>query len=163
MLAPLTPPTVTPAPDRQETAADGGMVRAAWRFVTSRVGTAGLTGPAIVALSVLSTAVGVVVDLMGEPALGAGTGVAVVFCAVAGPAVVRSGSLATTAVLPPLLFAAAATALARLGGQNSGLREVVLDVGTTLALSAPLVFGATAAGLLVVLVRVGRRIVRRRS
>ena len=70
-------------------------------------------------------------------------------------------SLATAVVLPPLLVAAAALTLAVLGGQNEGSRELVLDVGTTLALSAPLVFGATAAGLLVSGARIGRHLSRR--
>ena len=113
-----------------------------------RIGTTDLSGPGVVALGVLLASVGVSVDLVGQPALGMGTGIAVVLFAIVGPAVVRYGSLLTAAVLPPLFVAAAAGALARLGGQNSSSREVALDVGTTLALSAPLVFGATAVGLL---------------
>lgn len=123
----------------------------------------GLTGPAAVSLATLITAVGVAFDVPGDPSLGAGTGVAVVLAALAATVVVRLRSLATAAVLPPLLVAGAALALALLGGQNTGQRELVLDVGTTLALSAPLVFAATAAGLAVVLVRVVRHLSQRRG
>ena len=94
----------------------------------------------MVALSVALVACGVALDLRRDATLGLGTGVAFVLAALAGPAVVRFRSLATALVLQPLLFCGAAAALARLGGQNRGSREVALDVGTTLALSAPLLF-----------------------
>jgi hypothetical protein len=122
----------------------------------------GVTGPAVVLLAVLLVACGVALDLRRDATLGLGTGIAFVLAAVAAPAVVRFRSLLTAAVLPPLLFCGAVAALARLGGQNKGSREVVLDIGTTLALSAPLLFGGTAAALVVVLVRIGRRIAARR-
>jgi hypothetical protein len=122
----------------------------------------GVTGPAVVAAAVLLVAGGVLLDLNRDATLGLGTGLAFVIAAVAAPAVVRHRSLATAAVLPPLLFVGAAAAIARLSGQNRGNREVVLDVATTLALSAPLLFGGVAAALVVVLVRVGRRIAARR-
>ncbi len=157
-------PAPAPAPIAAVPTTEGtGAAAVAWVRIVRRVGTTGLTGPGVVALGVLLTTLGVSVDLVGEPALDLGTGMAVVLFAIVGPAVIRYGSLLTAAVLPPLFVGAAAGALARLGGQNSGSREVVLDVGTTLALSAPLVFGATAVGLLVTLVRVGRTVVQRRS
>ena len=107
------------------------------------------------------TAVGVAFDGVGDPSLGTGTGVAVMLAALVATGVVRFGSLATAAVLSPLLVAAAALTLAVLGGQNEGSRELVLDVGTTVALSAPLIFGATAAGLVVAAVRVARHVSQR--
>ena len=127
----------------------------------ARVRTYGLTGPAAVAVAAAMTAVGVAFDWVGDPSLGTGTGVAVMLAALVATGVVRLGSLATAAVLSPLLVTAAALTLAVLGGQNEGSRELVLDVGTTLALSAPLIFGATAAGLVVVAVRVGWHVSRR--
>ena len=95
----------------------------------SRARTDGVTGPAVVALSVVLVACGVALDLRRDATLGLGTGVAFVLAALAGPAVVRFRSLATALVLQPLLFCGAAAALARLGGQNRGSREVALDVG----------------------------------
>ena len=105
---------------------------------------------------------GAAVDAAGDPGLGNGTGVAVVLAALAATGVVRFRSLATAALLPPLLVAAAALGLALLSGRNEGSRELGLDVGTTLALSAPFIFGATVAGLLVVAVRVTLHVSRRR-
>jgi len=162
--APVAAVSVTPSLTAAVPAAEATpAAQVAWLRLVRRIGTTDLSGPGVVALGVLLASVGVSVDLVGQPALGMGTGIAVVLFAIVGPAVVRYGSLLTAAVLPPLFVAAAAGALARLGGQNSSSREVALDVGTTLALSAPLVFGATAVGLLVSLVRVGRTVVQRRS
>jgi len=128
----------------------------------SRARTDGVTGPAVVALSVVLVACGVALDLRRDATLGLGTGVAFVLAALAGPAVVRFRSLVTALVLQPLLFCGAAAALARLGGQNRGSREVLLDVGTTLALSAPLLFAGMSAALVVAIVRVARRLAARR-
>jgi hypothetical protein len=122
----------------------------------------GVTGPAVIALSVLLVACGAALDLRRDATLGLGTGVAFVLAALAGPAVVRFRSLVTALVLPPLLFCGAAAALAQFGGQDRGRREIALDVGTTLALMAPLLFAGTAAALVVALVRVARRIAARR-
>lgn len=122
-----------------------------------------VSGPAAVAVASLITAAGVAVDLPGDPSLALGTEVAVVLGGLVATCVVRLRSLATPAVLPPLLVTAASLTLAVLGGRNDGSREIVLDLGTTLALSAPLVFGATAACLAVVLVRVGRHLLQRRG
>lgn len=126
-----------------------------------RARTEGVTGPAVVAMSAVVVGLGALLDLRRDATLGLGTGLACALVALAAPAVVRFRSLLTAAVLPPLLVAAAAAGLARFGGQNRGSREVVLDVGTTLALSAPLLFGVTALGVLVVLVRLARRLVTR--
>lgn len=122
----------------------------------------GVTGPAVVALAAVLLAAGVALDLRRDATLGLGTGVALVLVALAGPAVVRYRSLATAAVLPPLMFVVAAAAIAKLGGHDRGSREAVLDVGTTLALSAPLLFGVTALAVLVVVARVVGRVVARR-
>lgn len=129
--------------------------------LVARARAEGVTGPAVVAVSAALVALGAGLDLRRDATLGLGTGLAVMLAALAAPAVVRFRSLATAAVLPPLLVAGAAVVIGRLGGQDRGTRELVLDVGTTLALSAPLVFAATAAAVLVVLVRVGRRVLGR--
>jgi hypothetical protein len=122
----------------------------------------GVTGPAVVALAGVLVGCGVVLDLRRDGDLGLGTGIAFVLASMAAPAVVRFRSLATAAVLPPLLFVAAIASLARLGGQDKGLREMGLDVGTTIALSAPLLFAGTALGLVVVVVRIVHRVSTRR-
>ena len=121
----------------------------------------GVTGPAVVALSAALVLAGALLDLRRDATTGLGTGIAVVLVALAAPAVVRFRSLATAAVLPPLMVAAATAFIARFGGHNRGVRELGLDVGTTLALSAPLLFGASALALVVVLARVVRRLATR--
>jgi hypothetical protein len=121
----------------------------------------GVTGPAVVVLSAALVLGGALLDLRRDASIGLGTGVAVVLVALAAPAVVRFRSLATAAVLPPLLVAAATTLVARFGGHHRGMRELGLDIGTTLALSAPLLFGASALALVVVLVRIVRRLATR--
>lgn len=129
--------------------------------LVARARTDGVTGPAVALLSALLVLGGALLDLRRDATPGLGTGLAVAIVAIAAPAVVRFRSLLTAAVLPPLLVTAATALIARLSGNNRGLRELVLDVGTTLALSAPLLFGATALALLVVLVRLVRRLVTR--
>jgi len=114
-----------------------------------------------VAAAALLVSLGAAVDLQRDRTLGVGTTFALLVAALAAPAVVRFRSLPTALVLPPLLVAAAATGIAALGGQDRGRRELVLDVGTTLALHAPAVFAATALSVLVVLVRFGVRVARR--
>jgi hypothetical protein len=146
-----------PAPDRV-------VVRTpplARQGLLARARAEGVTGPAVVVLAAALVAGGAALDLRRDATLGLGTDLAVVLAALVAPAVVRVRSLATAVVLPPLLVAGAATMIARLGGQDRGTRELVLDVGTTLALAAPLVFAATAVAVLVMLVRVGRRVLRR--
>ena len=150
--APLPDPVVVPTPSVIRTPSP------AWAGLVTRARAEGVTGPAVVAVSAALVALGAGLDLRRDATLGLGTGLAVMLAALAAPAVVRFRSLATAAVLPPLLVAGAAAAIGGLGGQDRGTRELVLDVGTTLALSAPLVFAATAAAVLVVLVRVGRRV-----
>ena len=123
----------------------------------------GVTGPAVVAFATALVGFGVVIDLRfgaGGTGLSLGTVVAVLAASVAAPAIVRFRSLATAAVLPPLLMAGAAAAIGRWSGQDHGTRELALDVGTTLALWAPALFGATVASVLVVLVRLGHRFTR---
>ena len=128
----------------------------------ARARTHGVTGPATVAIEALLLALGVAIDLPGQPAVGAGVAVTVLVAAAAGAALIRYRSLLTAVALPPLLLLGAAVALARLGGQDRGSRELVLDVGTTLALSAPLAFGATALAIVIALVRVVRHVASRR-
>jgi hypothetical protein len=145
-------PSTVPAAPEVSVAAPG---------ILARARTDGVTGPAVVVLATALVGLGVMVDLAVGASLAFGTIVTVLVASVAAPAVVRFRSLATAAVLPPLLLAGAAAAIGRLSGQDHGNRELVLDVGTTLALWAPALFGGTVAGLLVVLVRIGHRLARR--
>ena len=64
-------------------------------------------------------------------------------------------------VLPPLLFAGGYALETRSGGQTTGRREMALDVATSLALHAPVLFVGTALAVAVVVVRVLVHLIRR--
>ena len=121
----------------------------------------GLPTPAVVALAALVLLPGVVLDVARDGTFGLPSAVFFVVAAAAVPLLLRTRSLAVGAVLPPLLFAGAATAIAWRSGLNQGTRQIGLDVGTTMAVNAPLLFAGTALALAVVagrlLVRLARR------
>lgn len=144
--APADPPVVTASP-RSE------LVRA----LTGQT----LTGAGGVLVALLVLTPGVLVDLATDATFGLPSTIGFLLAAVTAALVVRTSGLTTAAILPPLLFAGAISALAWLSGNNEGLRELVLDVGTTLALTAPILFAGTVACLAVVLGRLLWRLVRR--
>jgi hypothetical protein len=121
----------------------------------------GLTAPGGIALAVLLLAPGVALDWVLGGSFGTASSVAFVLAAVTAATAVRTRALGTAAVLPPLLFVGAVGFLAWSSGNNRGRRELVLDVGTTLAVSAPVLFVGTAAALAVVLGRLVVHLVRR--
>lgn len=125
------------------------------------LGAQSLTAPGGVVLALLVLTPGVLLDLVTDGTLGLPTTIGFVLAAAATALTVRNSALGTAAVLPPLLFAGAVLALAWLSGQNEGLRELALDAGTTLALSAPVLFTGTALTLAVVVGRLAWRIARR--
>lgn len=100
-------------------------------------------------------------DLARRGTFATPSAVAFVLAVVVAALAVRRRALGTVLVLPPLLFLAAVATLARFSGNNRGLREMVLDVGTTLAISAPVLFGATLLVLVVALARLLAERVRR--
>ena len=120
-----------------------------------------LTGPGGVVLAVLVVCPGVLLDLVTDGTLGLPSTVGVVLAGVSAALAVRATALGTAAVLPPLLFAGAVLALAWLSGQNDGLRELALDAGTTLALSAPALFTASVIPVTIVLGRLAWKVARR--
>jgi hypothetical protein len=121
----------------------------------------GLTAPGGIALAALLLAPGVLVDWSTDGSFGLASAVAFVVASLAAASAVRVRALATAAALPPLLFATAVAFLAWASGNNRGRRELVLDVGTTMAVSAPVLFLGTALALAVVLGRLVARLVRR--
>jgi hypothetical protein len=121
----------------------------------------GLTAPGGILLAILVLAPGVLMDLSPDGTFGLASSVTFVAAGIATALAVRRRALATAAVLPPLLFVGAVTVLAQLSGKNTGSREVVLDAGTTLAVSAPVLYIGTAATLAVVLARLLVGLVRR--
>lgn len=124
------------------------------------VSTRRLTAPGGILIAVLVLAPGVLLDLALDGTFGLASSLTFVAAGVVAALVVRIPALATAAVLPPLLFVTAVSVLALLSGDNEGSRELVLDVGTTLAISAPVLFGGTLATLAVVLARLLARLTR---
>lgn len=121
-----------------------------------------LTAPGGVLLALLVLLPGVLIDAATDGTLGRPTVASFVLAGLACTLTVRRGALGTAAVLPPLLFATAAVTIAWASGQNHSTRQLVLDAGTTLALSAPAVFTGTGLVLAVVLGRLGWGMLRRR-
>ena len=121
----------------------------------------GLPTPAVVAVAALVLLPGVVLDLARDGTFGLPSTVFFVIAAVGVPLLLRSRSLAVGAVLPPLLFAGAATAIAWRSGLNQDTRQIGLDVGTTMAVNAPLLFAGTALAVAVVAGRLLLGLVRR--
>lgn len=121
----------------------------------------GLTGPGGVILGCLIVSLGVAGDLaLGH---GLGVGFAATFllgCALVAAAL-RTRALAVAVVLPPLLFAAGYAVETKSSGQTAGRREMALDVATSLALHAPLLFIGTALAVALVLGRVLVHLIRR--
>ncbi|MGH8894882.1 MAG: DUF6542 domain-containing protein [Actinomycetes bacterium] len=120
-----------------------------------------LTAPGGVVLSLLLLAPGVALDVALDGSFGLPSTVSFVLASLAAAAAVQPRALATAVVLPPLLFAAAITALARLSGNNDGARQLGLDVGATMAMAAPVLFATTAATLVLVLGRLTVGLARR--
>ena len=118
------------------------------------------TGLTVLLVAVLMTP-GVLLDVARDGSFGLPSTVLLLLVAVGTPLVLRPRSLASGVVLPPLVFAATAAAIAWRSGLNQGSRQIGLDAGTTLALQAPVAFAATAIALLVVITRVAVRLVRR--
>jgi hypothetical protein len=138
--------STAPVPTRQG-------VRSLWQ--------GGLPTPAVVAVAALVLLPGVVLDLARDGTFGLPSAVTFVIAAAAVPLLLRTRSLAVGAVLPPLVFAAAATVIAWRSGLNQGTRQIGLDVGTTMAVNAPLLFAGTAVALAVVAGRLVVRLARR--
>jgi hypothetical protein len=114
-----------------------------------------------VVLSLLVLSPGVLIDHWWSGSFGAASTVAFLLAVLAASAAVRVRAMGTAAVLPPLLFAGAVAVLARSSGMNRSNRELALDIGTTLAVSAPVLFLGTAAALAVVLGRLVVHLARR--
>ena len=121
----------------------------------------GLPTPAVLAVATLVLMPGVVLDLARDGTFGLPSAVLFVLAAAGVPLLLRTRSLAVGAVLPPLLFAGAATTIAWRSGLNQGTRQIGLDVGTTMAVNAPLLFAGTALAVAVVAGRLVVRLARR--
>ena len=152
----VTGQTTTEAPPTSPPLTGADRVRAGLPFTGP-----GLTGIGGVVLGVLVVGLGAVGDL----ALGGGLGVGFTATFLLGcllvAAMLRTRALAVAVVLPPLLFSGGYALETKTSGQTSGRREMALDVATSLALHAPVLFLGTALAVAVVLVRVVVHLFRR--
>jgi hypothetical protein len=120
-----------------------------------------LTAPAGLILAAALLVPGVLVDLLTDATAGRPTAISFLLAAGIPPLVVRRKALATAAVAPPVLFASALLVLAWASGQNATNRQVVMDAGTSLALTAPHLFAGTVVGVVLVLARLSWGLVHR--
>jgi len=104
-------------------------------------------------VGVVVMAVGVAVDaaVRGTPGSGLSTAFLVGCLVIALRTRVRH--LAAALVTTPLLYAVGVAAVIRLSGNVSGTRQLALDVATSLALLAPVLFGATGLAVVIALAR----------
>jgi hypothetical protein len=121
----------------------------------------GLTGPGGLVLGAMVVGFGALLDLTLGDELGLGFTATFLLGSVLVALAVRPRALPAAVVLPPLLFAVTALLETKHSGATSGNRQAALDVATTLALSAPILFTGTALTLAVVLGRLVLHTVRR--
>ena len=123
----------------------------------------GLTSPGAVLLATGLLGIGAMADLAFGDAVGVGFAAMFVIACAAMALTLRLRALATAVIAPPLLFAMGTAVTARISGDVEGTRAVALDTATTLALSAPVLFGGTALAAVVAVVRLVLAALRRRS
>lgn len=120
-----------------------------------------ISTPAVLLVAGLLVGLGSAFDvLVGRgPGFGLTTGFLLACPAMA--LLLRLRALGTALISPPLLFGGAATMISLAGGSLHGLRRLGLDVATSLALAAPVLFTGTLACVVIVLARVLRHVARR--
>jgi hypothetical protein len=140
------PTTADPPTSPSRTTAD--WVRAGLPFTGP-----GLTGLGGVVFGTFVVGLGAAADLALGGGLGVGFTATFLLCCLLVAATLRTRALGVAVVLPPLLFAGGYALETKTSGQTSGRREMALDVATSLALHAPMLFLGTALAVAVVLVR----------
>jgi hypothetical protein len=148
--------TATEAPPTSPRLTGADRVRAGLPFTGP-----GLTGIGGVVLGCLVVGLGAAGDLALGDGLGVGFTASFLLGCLLVAALLRTRALAVAVVLPPLLFSGGYALETKTGGQTSGRRQMALDVATSLALHAPVLFLGTALAIAVVLVRVVVHLFRR--
>jgi uncharacterized protein DUF6542 len=137
-------------------------VTAAGSDVARRVpATSGLTTPGAVIVGGFLMGVGAMADLTFGDALGVGFAAMFVIASAVMALALRVRSLASAFIAPPLMFAIATMVVGKLSGEVHGSRALALDTATSLALSAPVLFGGTALAAAIAVVRLLAAIARR--
>ena len=123
----------------------------------------GLTTPGAVLVGALLMGIGAMADLTFGDSLGFGFAAMFLIASAAMALTLRTRALASAVIAPPLLFTAATMLAAKASGQVEGSRALALDTATSLALSAPVLFGGTALAAVVAVVRLVLNLARRRE
>ena len=121
----------------------------------------GLTTPGAVIVGGFLMGLGAMADLTFGDALGVGFAAMFVIASAAMALALRVRSLASAFIAPPLMFAIATMLVGKLSGEVHGSRALALDTATSLALSAPVLFGGTALAAAIAVVRLLAAIARR--
>jgi hypothetical protein len=121
----------------------------------------GLTTPGAVLVGSGLMAIGAITDLAFGDLLGVGFAAMFVIASAVMALTLRIGSLASAVIAPPLMFAVATMLVAKLSGEVHGSRALALDTATSLALSAPVLFGGTALAAAIAVVRLATAAARR--
>lgn len=123
----------------------------------------GLTTPGAVLVGGLLLAIGAMADLAFSDSLGIAFATMFVIASATMAMTLRVRSLASAVIAPPLLFAATTMVVGKLSGEVHGSRALALDTATSLALSAPVLFGGTALAAAIAVVRLGVAVARRNA
>jgi hypothetical protein len=121
----------------------------------------GLTTPGAVIVGGFLMGVGAMADLTFGGSLGVGFAAMFVIGSAVMALTLRVRSLASAFIAPPLMFAIATMLVGKLSGEVHGSRALALDTATSLALSAPVLFGGTALAAAIAVVRLLVAIARR--
>jgi hypothetical protein len=121
----------------------------------------GLTTPGAVLLGGFLMGVGAMADLAFGDSLGVGFAAMFVIASGVMALTLRVRSLASAVIAPPLMFAFVTMLVGKLSGEVHGSRALALDTATSLALSAPVLFGGTALAAAIAVVRLGTAVARR--
>ena len=113
----------------------------------------GLTTPGAVLVGSVLMGAGAMADLVFGDSLGAGFAAMFVIASAVMALTLQVRSLASAVIAPPLMFAFATMLVGRLSGEVHGSRALALDTATSLALSAPVLFGGTALAAAIAVVR----------
>jgi hypothetical protein len=121
----------------------------------------GLTTPGAVLVGTVLIGIGAMADLAFGDTLGVGFAAMFVIASALMAMTLRVRSLASAVIAPPLMFAIATMLVGKLSGEVHGSRALALDTATSLALSAPVLFGGTALAAAITVVRLATAVTRR--
>ncbi len=121
----------------------------------------GLTTPGAVLVGSVLMTIGAIADLTFGDSLGVGFAAMFVIASAVMALTLQVRSLASAVIAPPLMFAFVIMLVGKLSGEIHGSRALALDTATSLALSAPVLFGGTVLAAVIAVVRLATAAARR--